>query len=204
MKARLPEDIREKYIRMASLGDYYEERNQFEIVLMDRGQPVWGKTFANREEMYLWYFEEACENIADRIEQENFRQNSLKWRYELIFPKIGEGVLVERGSYVYNAVEDTRLVTYETTLRLLKPVLSPYAWHERIRKYLSYLNGREFQHWAYDEEAQRFTEIEGAEALKPEQKKYRVVSEDDYRKEQGLRALAAKAYLCQLEANEQK
>ena len=122
----------------------------------ERGGPGTVYYKAENEEDLRWYLlEMVCEflPVDDSPEEKT-------WRFYRDHAENGLWYYVEHRHYDYNAIEDSRLEGFETDLRLLKEVLPPDRWEQRVQAKVRLMN-RWFKtdHWDYDRERCCFIEI---------------------------------------------
>ena len=117
----------------------------------------------DEEDLRLWQFDHICALLGYELEREHRTKNAKKWRYVRVRAENGKWFYAERRSYVYNAIEDTRLAAFEWYLRLIRPVFSPERFEERVQEYIHLMN-RWYRtpHWDFDRGALRFIEVSDA------------------------------------------
>ena len=115
------------------------------------------------EDLRLWQFDHVCELLSYALELEHRTENAKKWRYVRVRAENGKWLYAERRSYIYNAIEDTRLAAFERYLRLIHPVYSPEHFEERVQAHVRLLN-RWYRtpHWDFDRNALCFVEVSDA------------------------------------------
>lgn len=164
IREHLPKDLPEEALRGCfNFGELYLKglRGLTVMATGERGLPDYVVYEASdREDLLLWQFEQVCYRIASSLELKYRRENEKKWRYVRDHAENNRWFYVERRNYVYNAVEDSRLYTFETYLRLLKPVLPPQRWEKTVVRHTSLMNRwYKAPHWAYDRNSLAFIEI---------------------------------------------
>lgn len=163
IRAHLPEAYRNECSGCFSEFDvcrnniYYEERGNSELIYSGK----------NEEDVRLWLFKMLSEDIARKVELNNRKRNARKWRYSKIDSKSSEYKYVERRNYIYNAIEDTRLVWMELYLQFIKDVVPEEDWCEEVEKNTSRMNLWFFKpHWAYDYDNLCFKEISDSKSYR--------------------------------------
>lgn len=163
IRAHLPEEYKDESLGcfndyfVGVKGIYYEERGRRELIY-----PI-----KDEAEVRLWTFKYICKDIAQRVELNNREQNAKKWRYSAVDPRSSDYKYVERRRYIYNAIEDSRLVWMELYLQLIKGVVSDVDWHEEVKEQLFNMNYWFLRpHWAYDYDNLRFKEISDSKSYR--------------------------------------
>ena len=154
IRERLPEKL-----AGVDLSQYFEEYELDGLTVTAKselGENVFVYEAKDEDDLRLWEFDKVCRDLALKAEAQRREENPKNWRYKRASP----GVFVERKSYDYDAVEDLRLYNFEAYLRLVKPVLPPERWEERVREQVALMNRRfGTPHWDYDRDNLCFTEI---------------------------------------------
>lgn len=122
----------------------------------ERGGPDMVYYKAENEEDLRWYLlESVCEFLPAKNPPEK-----KTWRFYRDRAENGLWYYVEHRHYDYNAIDDPRLRGFEIDLRLLKEVLPPDRWEQRVQANVRLMN-RWFKtdHWDYDRERCCFIEI---------------------------------------------
>ena len=131
-----------------------------QVIYCERGTDSVIYTAQSEEDLRIWAFREVCMTLSGKIEMQKRKENSSKWRYSRDHAENGRWMYVERRKYIYNAIEDTRLVAFEEYLKLIKGVVSDMAWKDAVKEYTSYMNlWYRVPHWDYNEAELCFVEI---------------------------------------------
>ena len=171
IKAHLPADMDdilppEKVERAIDFRGYYLDGSDI-LCEGDRGGYSKVYTIKDEDDLLYWEFEKVCGRIGLSSELYHRMENKPKWRYLQDHAENGRWMYVEQKDYIYNAIEDTRLVYFETLLRLTKPVLPDARW-EKLCKHYEPLMNRWFKvpHWGYDREKLCFIEISDSKSYR--------------------------------------
>ncbi len=160
IKERLPDELAGE-----DISRYFEEYdlNGLTVTAMSElGGDIPVYEAKDENDLRLWEFDKVCRDLS--LKAGTFHSPK-KWR----FTKTGAGRYIERKTYDYDAVEDTRLYTLESYLRLIKPVLPPEMWEARVRENVALMNRWYLSpHWDYDQENLCFIEVSASRALSPE------------------------------------
>ena len=120
-------------------------------------------TATDGEDLRLWQFGEVCRSLSDQTELAHRSENAKKWRYSRHHAENGAWLYVERRHYFYDAIEDTRLASFEEYLRLIKPVFPAERWETEVQTHIRLMNRwYKTAHWDYDRCACCFVEISSA------------------------------------------
>ena len=164
IRAHLPADMsdilpQDKVEKAMDLGRYFIDGTDI-MCEGDRGGMSKVYIFKDEEDLHFWEFEKVCLRIGLASELHYRMENKCKWRYLQDHAENGHWMYIEQKDYFYNTIEDTRLVYFETFLRLTKPVLLSARWEELVGHYEPLMN-RWFKvpHWGYDRENLCFIEI---------------------------------------------
>ncbi|MBQ7491372.1 MAG: hypothetical protein IJT76_02055 [Clostridia bacterium] len=161
IRERLPKGLPEEAIRRGlSFGGYYREGLKV-MSFGERGRPDRLEyEAADEEDLCLWELDKACSRIAAETELLNRKKNAAKWRYSRDHAENGFWFYIERRSYVYNAIEDTRLAWFELYLALIQPSFPRERWEQEVLRHVELMNHwYAAPHWDYDREALCFFEI---------------------------------------------
>lgn len=161
IRERLPKSLPEEAIRRGlALGGYYREGLKV-MSFGERGGPDRLEyEAADEEDLRLWELDKVCSRIAAETELLNRKKNAAKWRYSRDHAENGFWFYAERRSYVYNAVEDTRLASFELYLALIQPSFPRERWEKAVQQRVELMNRwYAVPHWDYDKSALRFVEI---------------------------------------------
>lgn len=161
IRAHLPRELADRDISIFD-GYYLDGLN-----VMSEGERSDPDTleYAPRDakDLRLWQFDRVCASLGYALEREHRTENAKKWRYVRLRAERGKWLYAERRSYVYNAIEDTRLAAFELHLHLIRPVFPPERFEERVQEYVRLMN-RWYRtpHWDFDRNAGCFIEISAA------------------------------------------
>ena len=162
--ARLPKTLEREVIDRtndAFKSFIFDDDKMVKYGLYDESEDV-TISFKPVEEGRINLFRYICMEIASNKAIVHRDANSYKWRYYI---QSGYHTLVvsERPNYVYNAIEDISVFTYEEYLRLILPGVSIEDWKKDVVKYTSMLNNKfTAPHWKFDEKSMSFVEISGS------------------------------------------
>lgn len=159
---RLPSDLPEKVV-LKGLSEAFACLSFQDLQVYELGDfEGWNFCFRaeSKDDLQKWAFCRTAESISKVYELSNREKNSLKWRYLRTEVRDGHWCYDEREDYVYNTIEDTRLVSFELYLRLIKTVLPLNEWLCEVDKYTRLMNTWfDIKHWSYDTDEMRFVEI---------------------------------------------
>lgn len=162
---RLPDDLPEKAV-LKGLSDAFDYLGFQDLQVCERGDHGrWSCRFRaeSKDDLLKWAFCAAAGGISMAYELSAREKNALKWRYSRTKVRDGHWCYDERKDYVYNAIEDTRLVWFELYLRLIKAVLPFDEWLHEADQHTRLMNTRFVsEHWDYDRNEMRFVEISGS------------------------------------------
>lgn len=158
IRAHLPKELADQPI--GNFGGYYLDN----LKIMSEGEHGAPDTLEyeahDEEDLRLWQFDSVCASLGYASELKHRKENAKKWRYIRVRVENNKWLYAERTSYVYNAIEDTRLAAFELHLRLIQPVFSPERFEERVQKYVRLMNRwYHTPHWDFERKALRFIEI---------------------------------------------
>ena len=161
--SRLPHDIPQDIVDHAfdGMGQYYVKKDPLEVwCIGEREADHVVERFANKEKMMTWVCENVCWHLSCLWELEGRADDERKWRYVRDHAENGQWYYREHKDYLYNAIHDSRKCSFETELKLLKPMISTEEWEKQVERKTRLMN-RWFkkQHWAYDEMLYEFIEI---------------------------------------------
>lgn len=160
IREHLPKEISDRTINSAArFTDYYRDGLK---IFCNGDRAIFYEEYEakDEEDLLLWAYKECCEEISYAIEINKRKENTLKWRYSMDHAEDDEWKYVERENYVYNTIEDTRLVSFEEYLRLVKNGLPKKDWEKEVRERVKLMNhGFKVKHWDYDKEKMCFIEI---------------------------------------------
>lgn len=171
IRTRIPEDITDQDLDNCGIFWHYYYDSLTIFCNGDRDDYRQEYVAKDRADLRLWAYKKCCMEIAYGMELANREENEPKWRYLMDHVEDGEWVYVENKNYVYNTVEDTRLVCFEEYLRMIKGNVPEDDWEKEVQKYLEYMNvDREVPHWGYDREKMVYVEISEEPFPKKEEK----------------------------------
>lgn len=158
---QLPDDLPQDIVE-AALDNRWQYIDGLKLMeFNDRGPSLTVYSAKDEDDFRIYLYKEICKQIAEKLELLHREQNALKWRYSR--DHVSEDkkwCYVERKTYVYNAIEDTHLASFEDYLRLTKKGLSSEEWEKEIIDKVSLLNHWFHKpHWDYDKERMQFIEI---------------------------------------------
>lgn len=151
IRAHLPEDCRNEQIDKFS-GLYLDG-----LTVMsegERGNPDEICYDAkNQEDLNWWQLDKICSFIGKT-------DKSKTWRWYRDHVENGQWYYIEHKNYNYNAIEDSRLPSFERHLRNLKYAFPEDYFKKKVEEYTELMN-RWFlsPHWGYDYENLCFIEI---------------------------------------------
>ena len=161
--SKLPEDIPQDIAERAFEGmrDYYVKDDPLEVWCVgEREADYVVERFADKEKLMTWVCENVCWHISCLWELESRADDERKWRYVQDHAENGIWYYREHKDYLYNAIHDFRKSSFETELKLLKPMVPMEEWKEQVKGKTRLMN-RWFKkdHWDYDESLCEFIEI---------------------------------------------
>ncbi|MBR3509674.1 MAG: hypothetical protein IKO03_13005 [Lachnospiraceae bacterium] len=176
IREHLPKEVSDRTIdRVTSFPDYYRDGLK---IFCNGDRAIFYEEYEakDEEDLLLWAYKECCQEISYAVEANTREENTPKWRYSMDHMEDDDWMYVERENYVYNTIEDTRLVNFEEYLRLVKNGLPKKLWEEEVEEYVKLMNqGFKVKHWDYDMEKTCFIEISDSKPYFS--KKYKDVGE---------------------------
>ena len=159
----IPSELIEKY---SSFRFYYKEGMKI-FCEGDRGGISEVYEAKDDKDLLLWEFKHVCRDISMKLELDERKKNTLKWRYVRSHVENGDWMYYERENYVYNTIEDTRLYWFEEYIRLIKPVLSNAEWNIEVKRHIKLMNRKyKTDHWSFDFNKNVFIEISDSRPYK--------------------------------------
>ncbi|MBQ1907635.1 MAG: hypothetical protein II173_05620 [Firmicutes bacterium] len=151
IRERLPEDCRGASLDV--FRGYYTDGLRV-MAEGERGGPdIEVYRAEDEEDLRYWQLEQVC-GFAGKTDPPG------TWRWYRHHAENGKWMYVERRSYDYNAIEDSRLPDFERLLRNMRYGFPPERWERKVREYVALMNcWYSTPHWDYDREALRFVEI---------------------------------------------
>ncbi len=151
IRERLPLSIR--YLPFTCFQNYYLK----DLIVMcegERGGPDQIVYEAKDEEdLKYWQLEQVCYSAGNC-------GPSRRWRWYRHHAENGQWYYIEHRHYDYNAIEDTRLYSFERFLKNLKYGFPEERWVKKVQEYVSLMNNwYVIPHWDYDREKLRFIEV---------------------------------------------
>ena len=114
----------------------------------------------SEEDLMLWQYSQVCKFIGDWPEFDKRMGYPKTWRYYRAYAKNNKWKYIEYTKYDYNAIEDSRLQSFEKYLALLKYGFPPKRWEKEVKGYITLMNHWYSKpHWDYDREKLCFIEI---------------------------------------------
>lgn len=161
--SKLPEDIPQSIVKRAfeEMHYYYVKDNPLEVWCVgEREADHVMERFADNEKLMIWVCENVCWHLSCLWELECRADDEKKWRYVHDHAENGLWYYREHKDYLYNAIHDSRKSSFETELKLLRPMVPTEEWKEQVKRKTRLMN-RWFkrQHWDYDESLGQFIEI---------------------------------------------
>ena len=160
IREHLPEDITDEDIDdLLDFRNYYVDGLK---ILCNGDRNIFYEEYEakDEEDLRFWAFKKCCEEIGEAEEMYARGKNARKWRYSMDHVENGRWMYRERKKYQYNAIEDTRLASFETYLALAKNGLPEELWEKEVKDRVHYMNVRFIApHWDYDRKKLQFVEI---------------------------------------------
>lgn len=161
--SKLPEDIPQSIVNRAfeGMNYYYVKDDPLEVWCVgEREADHVVERFTDKEKLTTWVCKNVCWNLSCLWELEGRADDEKKWRYVHDHAENGLWFYREHKDYLYNAIHDERKSSFETELKLLKPMVPTEEWKEQVKRKTRLMN-RWFKkaHWDYDEILCEFIEI---------------------------------------------
>ena len=161
--SKLPEDIPQSIVNRAfeGMNYYYVKDDPLEVWCVgEREADHVVERFTDKEKLTTWVCKNVCWHLSCLWELESRADDEKKWRYVHDHAENGLWFYREHKDYLYNAIHDERKSSFETELKLLKPMVPTEEWKEQVKRKTRLMN-RWFKkaHWDYDEILCEFIEI---------------------------------------------
>ena len=149
---KLPHDIPQDIVKRAFDGmrQYYVKKDPLEVwCIGEREADHVVERFANKEKLMTWVCKNICWHLSCLWELKGRADDERKWRYVHDHAENGLWYYREHKDYLYDAIHDTRKSSFETELKLLKPMIPAEEWEEQVKRKTRLMN-RWFKkdHWA--------------------------------------------------------
>ena len=113
------------------MGQYYVKKDPLEVwCIGEREADHVVERFANKEKLMTWVCENVCWHLSCLWELEGRADDERKWRYVRDHAENGQWYYREHKDYLYNAIHDSRKCSFETELKLLKPMIPAEEWEK--------------------------------------------------------------------------
>ena len=94
----------------------------------------------SEEDLMLWQYSEVCRFIGDWPEFDKRMGYPKTWRYYRAYAEDNLWKYIEYKKYDYNAIEDSRLHSFEQYLALVKIGFPPDRWEKEVKIHIDLMN----------------------------------------------------------------